>query len=89
MPQALLQPSQIVEIDAEDVELVWTDEEIMEKIREVMGNDLSLEGKDIKDWSLEDSLLKFMGRVWVPDTEDIKQEILHTYHNSKLAGYGG
>ena len=40
-------------------------------------------------FSIEDELLLWKGRWYIPDDIDLKNTILHDYHNGKIAGHFG
>lgn len=42
-----------------------------------------------KGWSLEDQVLKFEGRLFVPQNVALQNEILNLYHDDPLAGHFG
>jgi len=39
------------------------------------------------EWSLSDGLLYFQGKIYVPDTSDLRCRIIALSHNSRLAGH--
>jgi len=41
------------------------------------------------EWSLSDRLLYFQGKIYVPDTSDLRQWIITLSHDSWLAGHSG
>jgi hypothetical protein len=51
--------------------------------------DRVLDGKADIDITLEDEVLWFKGRLWVPDSVDLRKIILQAEHESKVAGYIG
>lgn len=42
-----------------------------------------------KGYSLEKNLLLFQGKIVVPDSQELKLNILQSHHNSQLAGHFG
>jgi putative transposase len=48
-----------------------------------------LEGKADADVILEDEVLWYKGRLWVPDSVDLRKMILQEEHDSKVAGHMG
>jgi hypothetical protein len=70
-----------------------------------MYQDVILSGQDDEDWlkayervleekadadvTLEDEVLWYKGRLWVPDSVDLRKMILHEEHDSKVAGHMG
>jgi len=51
--------------------------------------DRVLEGKSDADVTLEDEVLWYQGRLWVPDSVDLRKLILQEEHDSKVAGHMG
>jgi len=51
--------------------------------------DRVLEGKADADVTLEDEVLWYKGRIWVPDSVDLRKMILQEEHDSKVAGHIG
>ncbi|KAG9017981.1 hypothetical protein FRB90_012756 [Tulasnella sp. 427] len=43
----------------------------------------------MKDWKLEEGILRFKQRIYVPAAEEIKRQILELCHDSQMAGHGG
>ncbi len=41
------------------------------------------------EWDETDGLLTFNGRIYVPDSKDLRQRIIAQYHNSRVAGHPG
>ncbi len=41
------------------------------------------------EWDETDGLLTFNGRIYVPDSKDLRQRIIVQYHNSRVAGHPG
>jgi len=41
------------------------------------------------EWSLTDGLLDFRGKIYVPDTSDLRRRIVMLSHDSRLAGHSG
>ncbi len=39
------------------------------------------------EWDEMDGLLTFNGRIYVPDSKDLRQRIIAQYHNSRVAGH--
>jgi hypothetical protein len=51
--------------------------------------DKVLEGRADSDVTLEDEVLWYKGRLWVPDIVDLRKMILQEEHDSKVAGHMG
>ena len=43
----------------------------------------------LTDWTLDDSLILFRNRVYVPDNLDLRQSIIAETHESPVAGHPG
>ena len=41
------------------------------------------------EWSLTNGLLYFQGKVYVPDTSNLRRQIVALSHDSRLAGHSG
>jgi hypothetical protein len=45
--------------------------------------------KGFKDYQMEAGLLFYQGRIVVPDNEDLKRDLIATFHDSPIAGHPG
>jgi hypothetical protein len=45
--------------------------------------------KEIKDWKIRDNLLYCKGRIYVPNNNKTKRQILELHHNNKAVGHMG
>lgn len=45
--------------------------------------------KEMSDYRLDNGLLRIRDRIYVPHDEDLKRELLHLYHDTRLAGHKG
>ena len=71
--------------------------EFLNRVREKTANDdvyqtqirLTKEGKEQKGVSIEDDLLYFKNRLWIPENNELRQEIAISEHDSKVAGHFG
>jgi hypothetical protein len=45
--------------------------------------------KGFKDYSMEAGLLFYQGRIVVPDNEELRQDLITTFHDSPMAGHPG
>ena len=43
----------------------------------------------LTDWQMEDGLVFFKGRCYVPDNTDLQRDIVKFYHNNRTAGHPG
>lgn len=41
------------------------------------------------EWDETDGLLTFGGRIFVPDSKDLRRRIIAQYHDSRVAGHPG
>jgi len=41
------------------------------------------------EWSLSDGLLYFQGKIYIPDTSNLRRRIIALSHDSRLAGHSG
>jgi len=49
--------------------------------------DRVLEGKADADVTQEDEVLRYRGRLWVPDSVDLRKMLLQEQYDSKVAGH--
>jgi transposase InsO family protein len=78
----------IVEIN--EVGLTCTDEQLMERIREHTRHADPLTWP--RGYELDEELVlvsRETGRIWVPPDEDLRRDLLATYHDGKIAGHLG
>ena len=100
----LLTPNFLAVRALEGVELVGQDQELLRLIRrESKGEDLedtvnravralrSTSAKSIRssEWSEENGVLYFRGKIYVPPTADIRRKIVALNHDSQIAGHPG
>lgn len=45
--------------------------------------------KELEDWSTEEGLILYQGKVYVPKDETIRRDVVKTYHDSLPAGHPG
>jgi len=98
----LLMPNFLVVRALEGVELVGQDQELLRLIRrESKGEDLedvvncavralrSTSARSIRpsEWSEENGILYFHGKIYVPPTADIRQKIVALNHDSQITGH--
>ncbi|KAF8704726.1 reverse transcriptase, partial [Rhizoctonia solani] len=80
-PEVMLPAEVFANMSEEELEIVT---DICTKLRE----DLSLE-PIIKEYNWEEDLLWYQGKLVVPDSETIKDQLLREFHDSPLAGHPG
>ena len=44
---------------------------------------------DLTDWNVEQGLLLYRGKVYVPNDQDLRAEIVRIHHDSPMAGHPG
>lgn len=93
--------SEVVERVAKATRVIRADDDILARIREVarkdpklaalweLGNAPGLIQNRLKDFSVEEDLVRFRGLVYVPDDPEVKRWILELYHDSIPAGHPG
>ena len=42
-----------------------------------------------EEWSHEQDLILFRGKVYVPKDDDLRRQIVHNHHDSPVAGHPG
>ena len=65
------------------------DEELVEAIESALQRAPTAFKRDLADWGVEDGLLLFQGKVYVPKDKDLRREVVKTYHDSLPAGHPG
>jgi len=63
------------------------EEPVAKAARELQGS--SARSVKSAEWSLSDGLLYFQGKIYVPDTSDLRRRIVVLSHDSRLAGHSG
>jgi len=63
------------------------EEPVARAARELQGS--SARSVKSAEWSLSDGLLHFQGKIYVPDTSDLRCCIIALSHDSRLAGHSG
>jgi len=63
------------------------EEPVARAARELQGS--SAHSMKSAEWSLSDGLLYFQGKIYVPDTSDLRRRIVALSHDSRLAGHSG
>lgn len=89
------------EVVAKLAQVVHADDDILKRIREVARHDPKLTAlweldkapgvvrSRLKDFVVDDGLVRFRGLVYVPDDPEVKRWILQLYHDSIPAGHPG
>ena len=65
------------------------DEELVEAIEVLQNRGPRALTKDLEDWSVEEGLMLYQGKVYVPKDEEIRRDVVRTYHDSLPAGHPG
>jgi len=60
---------------------------VAKAVRELQGS--SARSVKSVEWSLSNGLLYFRGKIYVPDTSDLRHRIVTLSHDSRLAGHSG
>jgi len=63
------------------------EEPVAKAARELQGS--SARSVKSVEWSLSDGLLYLRGKIYVPDTSDLRRRIITLSHDSRLAGHSG
>lgn len=45
--------------------------------------------KGIQDWNIEDGIVLHRGRIYVPDDQQLRRDLLKLFHDSPVAGHSG
>ena len=48
-----------------------------------------LQGSLGVDYFVKDGLMFYRGKLWIPDFENIREQLLQEFHNTPQAGHGG
>ncbi|CEL59046.1 hypothetical protein RSOLAG1IB_12248 [Rhizoctonia solani AG-1 IB] len=88
-----------------NVSLILPEKEIQSRIKKSLDQDESLSEildhlqnesmapasvkRAFKDYEMEAGLLFYQGRILVPDTGDLREDLLRIYHDSPMAGHPG
>lgn len=65
------------------------EEELVEAIEQVKAKGPRVLSKELEDWSVEEGLILYQGKVYVPKDETIRWDIVKTYHDSIPVGHPG
>lgn len=65
------------------------EEELVEAIEQVKAKGPRVLSKELEDWSVEEGLILYQGKVYVPKDETIRRDIVKTYHDSIPVGHPG
>ena len=100
----LLTPALFAIRALEGLELVGEERGILKEVRKEMerGEREEAVAKAVKElqkssarsvrsseWSLSDGLLYFRGKIYVPNSADLRRRIVSLCHDTKIAGHGG
>ena len=65
------------------------DEDLVDAIEAARAKGPNPLRRDLVDWDVEQGLILFQGKVYVPKDEGIRRDIVKTYHDSLPAGHPG
>jgi hypothetical protein len=79
------------------ISAIQTDSDLNNMIRDALYNDKSVqkilksleEGVAVKGWQLDNGLLHYHGRIYVPNEPEIRKAVLESRHNNPAAGHPG
>jgi hypothetical protein len=74
------------------IEKLLDQDESLEEILEFLQNGSTAPAyirKGFKDYQMEAGLLFYQGRIFVPDNEELKRNLIATFHDSPIAGHPG
>jgi hypothetical protein len=45
--------------------------------------------KGLKEWNIQDGIILYRGKVYVPKDQELRREIIKEHHDSRLGGHSG
>ena len=62
---------------------------VMEALEELRKEGPRQLTKALDEWTTDDGLILYRGKVYVPDDDDIRRELVRTHHDTRSAGHPG
>src|SRR5437879_1094436 len=85
-----MEVDQIQDGKEEDLEKESEKDEQIQRIRKALNDkEKEIKGVALRMCQWEDKKLWYQGKVWVPENERIRTDIIYRHHNQPSAGYGG
>jgi hypothetical protein len=68
---------------------VERDKEVIKAMDTIKGNGPQSMTKGLQEWNMEDGLILFRGKVYVPKDNNLRREVVRSYHDPPAMGHPG
>lgn len=58
-------------------------------VEAITGDGISRMKQDLKDWEVIDGIIRFKGRIYVPQDDDLRRQIVREHHDLPVMGHPG
>jgi hypothetical protein len=65
------------------------DEDVVKAIDTIKTSGLESLAKGLKEWNIQDRIILYKGKVYMPKDQELRREIVKEHHNSRLGGHSG
>jgi hypothetical protein len=65
------------------------DEDVVKAIDTIKTSGSESLAKGLKEWNIQDGIILYRGKVYVPKDQELRREIVKEHHNSRLGGHSG
>jgi hypothetical protein len=65
------------------------DEDVVKAIDTIKTSGSESLAKGLKEWNIQDGIMLYREKVYVPKDQELRREIIKEYHNSRLGGHSG
>jgi len=64
-------------------------ETLLDQIKKVQHRERAYKMLKDKDWSSKNGIIKKFGKIFIPDDEELKEEVLWANHDAPISGHPG
>ena len=64
------------------------DTEVLEKVDIALAKGKKRQQEDM-EWEIKDGIVRYKGRIYIPNSFDLRRRILNMYHRTKITGHSG
>jgi hypothetical protein len=65
------------------------DEDVVKAIDTIKTSGLESLAKGLKEWNIQDGIILYRGKVYMPKNQALRREIVKEHHDSRLGGHSG
>jgi hypothetical protein len=65
------------------------DEDVVKAIDMIKMSESESLAKGLKEWNIQDGIILYRGKVYMPKDQELRREIVKEHHDSRLGGHSG